>query len=75
MNLQLGITGHEIIGNNNSHKDINTDEIHEILGKDENDLLPVGDINGYDAQEGQVIEDTDADILASLTAPVQFDTH
>ncbi|AJV48544.1 protein ifh1 [Saccharomyces cerevisiae] len=121
MNLQLGINGHEIIGNNNSHSDINTgtdfttnentpmnelpshapedasliphnsdlavdsntrknstksvglDEIHEILGKDENDLLPVGDINGYDAQEGHVIEDTDADILASLTAPVQFD--
>lgn len=121
MNLQLGINGHEIIGNNNSHSDINTgtdfttnentpmnelpshapedasliphnsdlavdsntrknstksvglDEIHEILGKDENDLLSVGDINGYDAQEGHVIEDTDADILASLTAPVQFD--
>ncbi|CAD6637369.1 BJ4_G0031300.mRNA.1.CDS.1 [Saccharomyces cerevisiae] len=121
MNLQLGINGHEIIGNNNSHSDINTgtdfttnentpmnelpshapedasliphnsdlavdsntrknstksvglDEIHEILGKDENDLLPVGVINGYDAQEGHVIEDTDADILASLTAPVQFD--
>ncbi|CAI5096533.1 ANM_HP_G0214350.mRNA.1.CDS.1 [Saccharomyces cerevisiae] len=121
MNLQLEINGHEIIGNNNSHSDINTgtdfttnentpmnelpshapedasliphnsdlavdsntrknstksvglDEIHEILGKDENDLLSVGDINGYDAQEGHVIEDTDADILASLTAPVQFD--
>lgn len=24
MNLQLGINGHEIIGNNNSHSDINT---------------------------------------------------
>ena len=121
MNLQLGINGHDIPGNNNSHSDINTgtdfttnentpmndfpshasedasllphdadltvgtntrknstksvglDEIHEILGKDENDLLPVGDINDYDTQENHAIEDTDADILASLTAPVQFD--
>ena len=64
------------MGNNtrkNSTKSVGLDEIHEILGKDGDDLLSVDNINDYDTQGNHAIEDTDADILASLTAPVQFD--
>ncbi|CAI4046448.1 Ifh1p SKDI_12G2560 [Saccharomyces kudriavzevii IFO 1802] len=64
-----------IVGSNtrkNSTKSVGLDEIHEILGKDGNDLLSVDNINDYNAQENHAVDGTDADLLASLTAPVQF---
>ncbi|CCC69266.1 hypothetical protein NCAS_0C02760 [Naumovozyma castellii] len=60
----------------NSVKSVGLDEIHEILGKDDNDLLDTGDndllYDGANIDDTAVIGDADADILASLTAPVQF---
>lgn len=56
-----------------SVKSVGLEEIHEILGKDHSDLL---DGDGADCallDEGNDIELADADILASLTAPIQLD--
>lgn len=61
----------------NSVKSVGIDEIHEILGKDHSNLLEghhdpleyTGNIHDHTS----AINGSDADILASLTAPVDFD--
>lgn len=57
-----------------SVRSVGLEEIHEILGKDNSDLC---DVSGppYALPEGdeQAIDLADADILSSLTAPIQLD--
>lgn len=61
----------------NSLKSVGIDEIHEILGKDDSNLLTDNAIPldyGKDLDHNDIlIPSTDANILASLTAPVDFD--
>ncbi|QLQ81947.1 hypothetical protein HG537_0G02010 [Torulaspora globosa] len=56
-----------------SVKSVGLEEIHEILGKDNSDLLDGGDPNCALIDEDHDIDLADADILASLTAPIQLD--
>lgn len=56
-----------------SVKSVGLEEIHEILGKDNSDLLDGGDPNCALIDEENDIDLADADILASLTAPIQLD--
>jgi len=63
----------------NSVKSVGIDEIHEILGKDDSNLLddthdPLGYVNGLDHTD-ILMPDSDANIIASLTAPVDFDDY
>lgn len=53
---------------------VGLEEIHAILGKDNSDIMD-GSVPLYNLDEGDVvaIDGTDADILASLTAPIQLD--
>ncbi|KAH9198629.1 transcription factor CRF1-domain-containing protein [Zygosaccharomyces rouxii] len=58
----------------NSVKSVGLAEIHEILGNDNSDLLE-NNVEFFDAQaeeDAAAMEVTDADILASLTAPVDL---
>ncbi|CCF59586.1 hypothetical protein KAFR_0H01760 [Kazachstania africana CBS 2517] len=64
-----------------SLKSVGIDEIHEILGKDDSSLLDNhhsqlmlhNDLAHDKHQDENAIAGADADILASLTAPVDFD--
>lgn len=55
-------------------KSVGLEEIHAILGKDDSDIME-GSVPPYNLDEGDevAIDGTDADILASLTAPIQMD--
>lgn len=60
-----------------SIKSVGIDEIHQILSKSDDNLLDDHNIvldypDVMDDHEGVIINDADADILASLTAPVDF---
>ncbi|KAG0660806.1 hypothetical protein C6P45_001470 [Maudiozyma exigua] len=61
----------------NSLKSVGIDEIHEILGKDDSNLLTDNNLPldyGKDLDHTDIlIPTTDANIIASLTAPVDFD--
>lgn len=56
-----------------SVKSVGLEEIHEILGKDNSDLLDGADPNCALVDGEHDIDLADADILASLTAPIQLD--
>lgn len=63
----------------NSVKSVGINEIHEILGKDDSILLdenqaPLNYMNNLD-QSNDPLQHSDANILASLTAPVEFDDY
>ncbi|SMN22795.1 similar to Saccharomyces cerevisiae YDR223W CRF1 Transcriptional corepressor involved in repression of ribosomal protein (RP) gene transcription via the TOR signaling pathway [Maudiozyma saulgeensis] len=63
----------------NSLKSVGIDEIHEILGKDDSNLLddthePLGYVNDLNHTD-ILMPDSDANIIASLTAPVDFDDY
>ena len=63
----------------NSVKSVGINEIHEILGKDDSILLdnsqgPLDYSNELD-QPNDLLQSSDANILASLTAPVDFDDY
>ena len=60
-----------------SIKSVGIDEIHQILSKNDDNLLDDHNIilnypSIIDNHENTIINDADADILASLTAPVDF---
>ncbi|QLL34830.1 hypothetical protein HG536_0H02050 [Torulaspora globosa] len=57
-----------------SVKSVGLEEIHEILGKDNSDLLDGGDPDCALIDGEHEIDLADADILASLTAPIQLDS-
>ncbi|CAL9738240.1 protein Ifh1p [Monosporozyma servazzii] len=62
----------------NSIKSVGIDEIHQILSKDDSNLLDNHNVildypDVIDGDDNAIIDGTDADILASLTAPVNFE--
>lgn len=62
----------------NSIKSVGIDEIHQILSKDDSNLLDNHNVildypDVIDGNDNAIIDGTDADILASLTAPVDFE--
>lgn len=62
----------------NSIKSVGIDEIHQILTKDDSNLLDNHNVildypDVIDGDDNAIIDGADADILASLTAPVDFE--
>lgn len=67
------------ISRKNSVTSVGIDEIYEILGKNDSNLIddshdPLAYTNKLD-HTGDLMDDSDANIIASLTAPLEFDDY